>query len=152
MWVWAALAVPVSSILGLLRPILEEGLGFLGRMWTANAWADLVFAAGTVATVWLSASLAQGHGRPTGGRFTGAVLAAFAATYATYLVSAALADGSLAKGAGLFGFRPTLDASGFLKVLVAGLPGLVGMSFAGPLVGLFVSPGGRRPAEGYDAG
>lgn len=139
-WPYAILAIPISSLLGLLIVILNVGLGTVGAWWSANLWGDLVFAAGTFGAFWLSSTLASAEGRPTGVRFAIAVVVGFVAHYAVYLLAASL----------------SFESSGFLSVHLAtssateglgerainllryGLAGIVGMAFAGALVGLFL--------------
>lgn len=142
------LAVPVSSVLGLLRRMIESGPSIVWDVWGANLWADLFFVGGTLGTVWASASVAAGGSRPTAGRFIGGVALALGATYVTYLAGASLAQQSLVEQGGFFAIRPVVAARGFIEIVVAGLPGLVAMAFAGPLVGLFLP---RRPAPGPEA-
>lgn len=147
-WLYAILAVPVSSLLGLLRPMVRGGGGIWATMWSANLWADLVFIVGTVGTFWLSAVVASGKGRPSGGRFVGAAALAMGASYVTYLAGASLAQESILGQAGFVALRPSFEAAGFAEIVIQGLPGLVAMAFAGPLVGLFLP---RRPApDGTD--
>jgi len=147
-WPYAILAIPVSSLLGLLIVALNEGLGALGAWWSANLWGDLVFAAGTFGAFWLSATVASAEGRPTGVRFAIAAVVGFVANYAVYLLAASLSfESSGFLSLHLASSSPTEGpAVRAITVLRYGLAGIVGMSFAGPLVGLFLPRAASKPA------
>jgi hypothetical protein len=59
------LTVPVSSLLGLARPMSKVGAQVFGDVWTANLWGDLIFTGGTLAAGWAAARLVQ-RLRPSG--------------------------------------------------------------------------------------
>ncbi len=50
-WLLASGLVPASSVLGLLRPMIEVTPQVFPHIWTANVWGDLVFTLGTIGLV-----------------------------------------------------------------------------------------------------
>lgn len=137
-WPFLLIAIPLSSLLGLVRFMTSRGAGFFVSVWGANLWADLLFVLGTVGAVWVSAYLAAAKGKPQLGRLVAAVAVAFVLHFLIYAASWGLAGnpglGSDVPFLGI-GFTAPTAAD-----LLAAAPGLAGMSFYGPIIGLFVPP------------
>jgi hypothetical protein len=83
--------VPVSSVLGLARPMVQlDGWGLFVDVWKANLWGDLAFTAGTVLAGWAAARLVRrlaAAGWPAWGCGLAAVPASFLLHWAVYAVS-----------------------------------------------------------------
>jgi hypothetical protein len=128
-----ALAVPASSLLGLLRPMLEEGnLRVFGQVWAANAWGDLVFTAGTIAASWVVARwIARTPEDRRGDRLAFAAIGAFVLHWAVYAVAWTL-TGWAYSGHGFWGVHLGGFPDAWMFTLQWGWPGLAAMAIAGP--------------------
>ncbi|MCA1811016.1 MAG: hypothetical protein LC623_03275 [Halobacteriales archaeon] len=87
-----AALVPVSSLLGLARAMLDQdGLATFAAVWKASLWGDLAFAGGTVAAAWVVAVAGQrlpAFGSwPLAARLPPAVAASFLLHWAVYAMS-----------------------------------------------------------------
>ena len=129
-WPFIALAVPVSSLLGLGREAMRQGWGFVGDVWAANIVADLLFVLLTAGATWFSAWLVLGSGKPGPARLAIAAAAAFLLHAATYVLCWSLAGPALG--------YPGLSGSTLTDVVGGGILGLAIMTFFGPLLGLFM--------------
>jgi hypothetical protein len=146
---YAALAIPVSSLLGLMRAMLAEGAHIWLAVWAANFWADLLFAVGTAGAVLATAYVA--YTSRTAMRFVSAVVLGFLLHAFLYMASFGLAStaGPLVRDFASFHLADA-DLSDAGEIVWYGLPGLVTMAFAGPLLGLYL-PRSEAPKYPEDA-
>jgi hypothetical protein len=147
--------VPVSSVLGLLRPMLEHGGDWFGKVWGANLFGDIVFTLGTVAAVLGTAGIMRRVAMVSAGSAPWTTLgvgvaASFILHWAVYAFAWSFTFGSIADSAA----HPFLDftfsmagtqGNAWVFTFQQGWIGLLFAALAAPLATWWVS---RMPGDG----
>ncbi len=157
--------VPISSLLGLLRPVVDDELdqdwGLFGDVWQANFWGDLVFTVGTIASGLLAGWLAVRGSRGPGAwrDLALAIAASFLAHWLVYAFAwsftiTLLDEAPRFWGAGfrMFYDEPLVDSEtawGF--VMEWGWPGLVFAAVSCPAAAWFLAGRNTAGAKPTDA-
>ena len=145
----ALLFIPLSSLLGLSRPMVDMGGGLFMEVWAANLWGSLLFAAGTAGTfllVWAICSWAARNlqDRAQMGVVLALVPLALFATWAVYATSWSFTGVSLDDSAFGFLYFASVWDGNWNFVWEWGLPGILAMAVSMPAAATLVA---KSPAS-----